>query len=262
MKVQSIRITACALTAATLLGAAPASAAKTYFVDQVVDYTSACPANDLFDDTTSLVSRMDADSWTGIKYIDGSAWATDFRESCSSTYGSSGHDDWNADSKAFSVFSGHGSTSTFHFGVKKDICSLDIDSQSRLGSMSGALGAVSMYISCDTLQLDSSGAPQSGGYQWLRQQLGFHEITGNQESRYGSFFDDTSSKANSQAWLERMSDQPASVVSYANGSGDCWNVSSGAKLKGGVYRTPRTSGPSCNGGQPLYTWCSQWVGTL
>jgi hypothetical protein len=239
-----------------------ANAAATYFIDQVVDYTAPCGSTDLFDDTSGLKTRLDAASWTGAKFVDADAWATDFRESCSNTYGANGQDNLYADSKALTVFSGHGSTSTLGFGVAQNTCTLNIDSQARLGSMGGAGAAVAMYISANTLQLNSSGAPVSGGNQWLRQQLGFHNLMSDLGSRYGAFFDDTSVKGNAQAWLDRLADQPASAVSYANGaSGDCWNVASSAKLKAGVFRSPRTSGPSCGGGQPLYTWCSQWVGT-
>lgn len=43
-----------------LLISPSANAAKTYFIDQVMNHTAPCTQNNLFDDTTSLKSRMDA----------------------------------------------------------------------------------------------------------------------------------------------------------------------------------------------------------
>ena len=121
--------------------ASTAFANTTYYIDQLINYTGSCTQPTLFDDTTALKSRMDAASWTGSKYSDASAWAKDFREQCSSTYGASGLDSTYADNKSFAVFSGHGSASTLYFGTANDTCTLNIDNESRLGSMSGAQAA-------------------------------------------------------------------------------------------------------------------------
>lgn len=230
--------------------------AASYYVDQCVTYAgSACGGASLFDDTTAIVSRMNAASWAGSKYIDNQAYARDWRESCSSTYGFSGTDNVYTDAVNFSIFSGHGSTSTLYFTANVDVCGFNIDNQSRLGAMGGSSAGVAMYISCDTLDLNGSGQPLAGGLNWLRQQLGFHGLTGNQTSAYGSFFDDTSTKSNAQAWMDRLPTQPAVAISYETGSGNCWTVDAGAKLKAKNYVSARANGPACNGGQPAYTYC-------
>jgi hypothetical protein len=237
----------------------PALAAS-YYIDQLVNYPSPCTAPTLFDDTTALKSRMDAASWSGSKFTDSSAWAQDFREGCSSTYGAGGLDGSYTDTHSFSVFSGHGSRATIYFGTQHDACSLNIDNEERLGQMNGSSAAQALYISCDTLDIDSGGAPLEGGMEWLRQQFGFHNLTGDQTAAYGSWFDDTSTKSNAQAWLDRLSNQPAVVFSYSNGWGsNCWDVDSSAKFKANVYNSPRTGGATCGNGPPAYQWCSRWV---
>src|SRR5262245_10691445 len=99
----------------TVLASSAAFATKTYFIDQVINYPAPCTQPKLFDDTTALKSRMDAAKWTGAKFTDDAVWATDFREACSSNYGAGGQDNLYADSKAVSVFSGHGSPATLFF---------------------------------------------------------------------------------------------------------------------------------------------------
>jgi hypothetical protein len=249
--------------AALAFGSSKVFANSSYFIDQVVNYPSPCTQPTLFDDTASLKSHMDSAGWSGTKFTDGDAWVRDFREACLfngvSYYGGDGLDSTWADNKSFTVFSGHGSLNTLYFGSNQNACNININNQSRLGSMSGAQAAVAMYIACDVLDLDGSHNPLGGGNEWVNQHLGFHGTTGNQGTRYGSFFDDTSSKSNAQAWLDRMYDQPAVVISYANGTGNCWTVDSNAKLKAQSYTTQRGSGPACTGGQPLYQYCTRWV---
>ena len=239
--------------------ASSAHGARTYFIDQVVNYPAPCTQPTLFDDTWFMKLRMDAASWNGSKYTDGGAWERDFVESCSSQYGANGLDNVYGDASSFTVFSGHGSPAKLYFGTTQNTCLINIDTQSRLGAMNGSTAAVAMYLSCSTLSKTSAGVPTHGGLEWVRQQLGFHGVTGDQTAAYGSFFDDTQNKNNSQAWLDRLWDQPAIAISYANGNGNCWNISNNARLKMNNYTSPRSGGPSCGGGQPLYTWCSMWV---
>src|SRR6185436_13428079 len=85
----------------------------------------------------------------------------------------------------------------------------------------------------------SSGTPLHGGWEWLRQQLGFHGTTGDQTGAYGSFFDDTQYKGNSQAWLDRLWDQPAIAISYATGNNSCWDIANNARLKTNHFTSPR-----------------------
>lgn len=147
--------------------ASPSFATKSYYIDQLVNYPSPCTQATLFDDTSAIKSRMDTESWSGLKFTDSAAWAKDFREHCSSTYGSEGLDSLYADAQAVSIFSGHGSPGALYFGTQRDTCTLNIDNEARLGSMSGATSAVAMYISCQTLSKDASGAPTNGGSEWL-----------------------------------------------------------------------------------------------
>lgn len=241
------------LLSATMGLATNALGERTYFIDQLVHYPAPCNYGDLFDDTYSMKSRMDAAGWNGVKWVDEDAWVRDWREHCSSVYGSNGVDNSNADNRSLAVFSGHGGDyGMLYFGTQNDTCSIDIDNQARLGSMDGAVAAVAMYISCETLH--------EGGYnEWVHQQLGFYEPTGNNTSAYASFFDDTSWKSNSQAWLDRLPGKSVLILSYTNGwDSNCWTVSDGAKLKANTYTSPRGSGPTCGAGQPPFMWCARW----
>jgi hypothetical protein len=228
--------------------ATSALAAQTYYIDQLVNYPAPCTQATLWDDTTALKSRMDAASWTGVKYTDGAAWVKDFREGCSSVYGSNGLDGTYGDNKSFTIFSGHGSSGTLYFGTQNDTCSININNQVRLGSMNGAQAAVAMYISCTTLH-------DAGYNEWVQQQLGFFNTVGNNTAAYGSFFDDTWTKSNARAWLDRLSGQPAIVISYSNGTNSCWPISNGAMLKANAYTSPRGGGPTCGAGQPQHQEC-------
>jgi hypothetical protein len=234
-------------------------ATKTFYIDQVINYPSPCTQATLWDDSYAIKSRMEAASWTGQKWTDSDAWVKDFRESCSSTYGSGGMDNSYADAAAVSIFSGHGSTGTLYFGSNNDACSINIDNQSRLGSMSGAGGAIAMYFTCDTLMINAGGTPLNGQNEWLQQQLGFHGTIGDLTTQYASFFDDTSTKNNAQAWLDRFSGQASDVITYSNGSGNCWDVAASAKMKADIFNSPRGSGPSCGAAQPNSTWCTRWA---
>ena len=212
-----------------LLMSTEASAAKTYVIEQNVWYRPPCGSSDLsddlWDDTTALKSRMDAAGWSGRKWANLYAWERDFRESCSTMYGVGGSD--YADTWSLAVFSGHGGPGMLYFGFQENTCNINIDNSVRLGQMGGGQAAIAMYISCSTLAIRPSGVPH-GDYEWLHQLLGFHDVVHDKTSALGSFFDDTASKSNAQAWLDRMK-APAMVISYTNGwNTDCWSVSNGA----------------------------------
>ena len=234
-----------------------AVSAANYFVDQVVHYGS-CPGKDLWDDTYKLVSKMKAHNWTGSKLIDADAWPHDFREHCSSTYGSSGVDAHYADKVDFAIFSGHGDGGRAFFGYPQlGVCTHDLGSNGRLGSMDGAEASVAMWISCSTM--DVSYLASDVNKQWLHQQLGFHDPVGNNTSRYASFFQDTcGAKPTSEAWLDRLEDEPAIVVSYGEDASDCWFVHdlNYLCLRAGLY--PRHGGPSCGQGQPHFHYCGDY----
>jgi len=227
-----------------------ARADQSYFIDEVVHFPAPCTQPTLWDDTYQLKSHMDAAGWSGPKWVDASAYCTDWREGCSPIYGSYGQDGFNADHHAFAIYSGHGNPATLYFGTQADSCAININDQARLGAMDGisSVAAVAMYNSCSTLH--------NGGYnEWLWQQLGFYDVVGANTAQFATFFDDTATKSNSQAWLDRVSG-PKIVISYSNGAGtDCWAVSNGAKLKANTYTYPRGSGPACGQPQPPHTEC-------
>jgi hypothetical protein len=253
------RLAPFALIAACCLLAEPALAAKTYYIDQIVDYTTACPYGDLYDDTHVLDDKLQLRGWSGWKYVDADAWALDFREQCSTVYGNGGNDITYADAKNLAVFSGHGGPGVLFFGTASDVCAFNIQTDMRLGVMAGNSAGHAIYMSCDTLDKDSTGKPLYGGREWLRQQYGFHGITGDNSDAYGSFFDDTSTKTNGDAWLDRLSNQHAIVIAYENGTGDCWAIDASAKLRANVLNSSRSGGPACGAAQSQYQWCSRWA---
>ncbi len=239
----------------TIVAAASnATAQKRYFVDEVTDFTDNGCQNltDQNDVTSSLKTAMDTDSWTGIRFANSGAFPQDFFESCSPNYGAVGLDSSCADNKTLAVYAGHGSPWGFHFGFPHSgVCDVDFNSNMRLGSMNGSKAA---YL----MMLTSNGASDVGmlGGQWARQVFGFVLSPFISSNRPRDFFNATSTTVNSVAWLNTMAGLTPKVFSFSASSTGCWNVHGAAKLKGNIFVSPRTGGPSCNQGQPLYFWCS------
>jgi len=229
---------------------------KSYYIDQVINYSgSDCGGNDLFDDTHDLKTALDANGWGGDLWFDNDAWAFDFRENCSTSYGSYGSDYKFADNKFLDVFSGHGSTNIIHFAANSDTCNFNLESDSRLGEMAGKKAGIAMWLSCYTLTGPSPGTVPN---MWLWQQFGFSGNTGDNTAAYSNMYLDTNTKTNSAAWMDRLWDQPATAVSYASGTTSCWTTTDyNAKMRAGTYLSPRTGGPAC-GANPVQKRCARW----
>jgi hypothetical protein len=234
--------------------------AKTYFIDESTDYTgNGCENTDLNTITQSLKTALDSSSWTGARWVNGSAWPSDFIESCSATYGVGG-DGAQADTKSLAVFAGHGSTGLLSFGHKKNnVCNVDFSANMRLGSMAGATAAVGMWLGCDALKITSLGT--EAHHQWMRQQLGWNNTIAIGDNEPRDFFNATDVKTNARAWLDQMDGSGREPVVYTQGttSDGCWSVHNSASLKNNVYTSARGGGPSCGGPMPASWYCWEWI---
>ena len=242
-----------------------AHAANTYYIDQCMNYqTGGCWGwISTPEETASLQATLQLWGWTGSRYPDASAWAQDFVEQCSSTYGSGGLDGAYADSKGLVVFSGHGSQGELYFAYPHSgDCQFGFDANGRLGSMSGAQAAIGMWLTCRAHE-------NFAGFQnqWLRQSLAFMGDIWLGANDAMNAVVDTKTVGSSPglptaiAWLQVMDSgtrHPIAVTMSNSSMADCWIVAGSAKMGDNVLNTPRGGGPSCNQGQPIYYWCAEY----
>jgi hypothetical protein len=101
------------------------------------------------------------------------------------------------------------------------------------------------------------------GWQWVHQQLGFHDSPGMGNNSLTRWWDNLRYRNNAAAWLEKMqySDfgyRVWSPVAMSFGPTEhwCWAVFNNANLKNGTYRYPRGEGPACGATeQPPFWYC-------
>jgi hypothetical protein len=246
---------------------APRAAAWDYFVEESVDYTgNGCASTDLNWVTPYLVELIEDDGAVGDYFSEVSAFPQDWWESCSSTYETPGStmeglDDYYADNRGLAVFAGHGFKGNLHFGRKKhNMCLVDLGTNARLGSMGGNDAAVAMYISSCTLHTSSLVA--DANFQWLRQQLGYHNSPQVASGDPGLFYVYTGAPyfySNSYAWNLVMEEDISGddenspiVVSYGTTLSDAESVRDTAKVRSSVYMTSRSGAPACEAGQPSF----------
>jgi hypothetical protein len=128
--------------------------------------------------------------------------------------------------------------------------------------MDGALAGYAIWASSCTMHMSDSNIVTLG-WQWLQQQLGFHDSPGMGKNSLRRWRDDLKYRNNAAAWLEKMqySDQGYRVwspVAMSFGPPDnwCWAVFDNANLKNGTYRYPQGGGPECGATeQPFFWYC-------
>lgn len=248
---------AAGLLAATATLARPAHATKTYYIDEGTDFTgNGCDIADVNEITASLQTALNGDSWSGSRFVNGSAWPQDFWEACSSVYGSGGLDSYYGDTGILSVYAGHGSPHTVYFGyAHNSACYTDFSANSRLGEMSGGGAAFGMWLACEVIQSSELG---SNMYQRLRQQASWQNSIGIGDDEPRDFYNATNTKTNADAWLDQMSSggRDAIISTFSSWSvDDCWAVHDSAQLRNDVYNSTMGGGPSCEGGQTYYYYC-------
>ena len=215
--------------------------------------------------TASLHGELIASSWTGSRYTNTSAVATDFVESCSSSYGYAGFakDHLYGDNASLTVFAGHAEPHGLYFPEWNHGCSASFPANMRLGQAAGSQAAIGMWLGCEELvDFDT----QSGD-QWLRQQMGFSNIIaiGNNEPR--TVFVMTAPQtigsltipafSNADAWLATMGGggRKPIVVTYATSVSACWPYHDGAQLKSNIHTQRRALPPTCgNSKESFYCW--------
>jgi hypothetical protein len=247
----------------------PAFAQATYYIDESTDFTgNGCPNKDLNDVTSSLRSSLNG--WTGSRFVNSAAWPQDFIESCSSSFGTGGLDQFFADSATLSVYAGHGNRGLLQFGFRRNnTCFVDFSANMRLGSMAGAHSVFAMWVTSCTLNTDSLVA--EANFQWERQQFGYHNSPSVKDDQPRSFYNRTLASNNKNAWLNEMEDKPGwftgdnspIVVTYGSTQPECasfHNNSLGlrALIRTGQINDPgirRGGGPTCQQGQPFFWFC-------
>lgn len=245
----------------------PAAASMTYYIDEGTSYSSPvspCVSNkDLNTVTQTLESAMKADpygAFTGHRYINGAAWSTDFMESCSSSFGTSGQDYLYADSQSVAVFAGHGAAGFFQFpSPQAGSCSLDFKNNARLGAMNGGQAVVGIWLACDTL--DISTLPNEANWEWLQQQFGFNNTIYINDNEPRDFFNATLSSSNANAWINEFNNngrKPA-AISYGNTGTRCWDVNDHADMGLGGYLGAGGGWSTCGGGEPAFSYCGHYI---
>jgi len=208
---------------------------------------------------------LNAAGWTGTFFGNNAAYPQDFMEACQVA----GGDDHNwADANRLAVYAGHGYTlgGSLVFGYpNQGICSVDLGAHARLGSMSGSQAAIGIWITSCTLTGNSLVG--KANFQWLWQQLGFHDSPSVGSDSPRAFFQGTQSSSNRSSWFANMEDRPGwftgdnspMVVSYGSTAFQADDVRVNAKLKGLVYAFQRPGPPACGSGQPLFYWNYEFI---
>ena len=234
-----------------------------YYIDETTDYTNnGCPnITDVNTITSTLATAIIADGKTGSRYVNASALAADFFESCMNLYG---QDSIYADNASLTVFAGHGGPGVLAFSYPSSPnswCNVDFTNNMRLGAMNGAQSGFAMYLGCDALQVPNG--LNAANMQWLKQQFGWTNAIsiGNNEPR--DFYNMTyfSGTINATAWLDQMDGggRHPMVLTQDNNSANCWASHATFKLRGsvGMSPAPRGGGPACFSGPPSFWFCTE-----
>ena len=246
---------------------------KTYLIEQNLDYpsTGSCSmlaVGNVNDDTSSLVSAMGADGWTGYRFTEPSAWPQDFYEHCGMTHAGTitgGLDSTYADAKTLAYFSGHGGQNWMIWSrIHNGECTMNLTYHTALGMADGAKAAIGIFDSCSSLASVYQGLWDDVSWNAMRQELGFsaEAVVGNDAPR--DFYNATASKTNVDAWLDEFastSNKPTVLSMSTVSWGDCYYTHNNNKLKANIGNTPLLSGTvACGGAQrPLY-YCASWRG--
>jgi hypothetical protein len=206
---------------------AHASANKTYYIDEWVDFPGSgqsCSQADLNTVTASLRNAMSADGWSGVRYVDNSAWPQDFWDQ---NRASGGLDHVYGDTKTVTIYAGHGSPGTIYFGPHNSACTASTTSNMRLGAVPGSGGAktaLAVWLACQVPNVDLLGGETS--INNVRQQLGWLNNIGIGDDEPRDVYNKTKSQLNKDAWLWTMNGwgrQPIVVSQTTLSTADaCW----------------------------------------
>ena len=182
-----------------------ALASKTYYIDEWVDFPApgmSCWQNDLNTVTSSLQSAMAADLWSGLRYVDASAWPQDFWEQ---NRRAGGLDHLYGDTKSVTVYAGHGSPGTIYFGPHAGACTASTWSDMRLGAgpgSTGALTALAVWLACEIPNVNLLGGETA--LNNVRQQLGWLNIIPIGDNEPRDVYNKTKTQLNKDAWIWTM----------------------------------------------------------
>lgn len=227
-------------------------ATRTYWIDETLDFTgNGCGNNaDLNNVTSQLQTRLNNNSWSGIRWADANAWPQDFQDS---SVASGGLESSAADSQLLSIHAGHGNVGLLGWGFPHNgVCTTSTAPQTRLGTLTGNQSSYAMYLDSCVMRLDqlSQVFPNQ-----VTQQFGYNNSPSIGDDQPANFFDDTATVKNDQAWVERMDDRPGIfagfnspvALTFATSSTQCAAFQANAKLKGGVLLTTAP--------EPWSFWC-------
>ncbi len=235
----------CAVMAvALILIALPLAAQKTYYLDESTDFSgNGCENADLNTVTASLRDALNANGWSGSRFTNASAWPQDYYESTFA--GLSGVDSSFGDNATFTVYAGHGNRALLQFGfMRLNRCTVNLQSQARLGLLGGNKAIYAMYVTSCTLHLAELG--QNFNHE-IRQQFGYHNSPAVKDDQPRDFFNATNDKTNARAWIDEMEDRAGwftgdnSPLALTHGldSSHCAWVRDTAKLRAGsLLSTP------------------------
>lgn len=219
--------TRAALAACLALPLAAAAAPFTFYMDEVTSYSDlgVCNNHDLNTVTESLANTMRADTWTGSRFVNASAWPQDYRDR---SLDSTGLDDSYGDAKSLTVFAGHGNTGLIAFRPRNGVCTANAGTNMALGyGSTGGQAVIGMWLSCDmfaTGLLDESWSMYRR--MNLRQSLGWLNTIGIGDNEPRDFYNKSKSMANKDAWLQQMrgnSRQPIVLTATtATDAATCW----------------------------------------
>jgi hypothetical protein len=263
MRTPTRLLLATALAVAISLVSKHAPAQETYWIGEHTDYTgNGCPNNfDLNDVTSSLKAYMDADGWTGNRYVNASSWPRDYWEASTVP---NGIDNIAADARGVAVFAGHGSGSgnSISFGTPNlGACFTTLSSQTWLGTQSGDTAYAMMYLTSCTLNITAN---PTANFTFTfnnetRQEFGYHNSPTIQDGSAGQFFGCTGVNSNVQCWLTYMEPQfefwfgwnSPVVVSHGFDYANCDWTRTNCKLQGGVCTSSTW--------EPWNTWCLSYI---
>jgi hypothetical protein len=260
---------AAASTVVVVIAVAPdASAIKRYYIEEVTDFTgNGCVGTDVNTVTAVLHQALINLGWAGQRWTEGDAWPQDWREACSSSFGAGGLDSTWADTKLLAIYAGHGRVGggNLNFGFAHDgECDNWLGNNSRLGAMSGAGAAYAAYLTSCTLK--TTTLVSHANFQWVHQNLGFHNSPSIHGSAATAWFQCTSTNSNTDCWLSAMEpdqngddDNSPIVVSYGVNADEAAEKRDYARLKGqypSSWMVPRGGGPACGAAPPVfwYNW--------
>lgn len=213
--------------ATTTIAGMASGAPLNYYMDEITQYSdvSMCTNIDLNTVSSSMAAAMNADGWSGSRYVNASAWPQDFRDKA---FDAGGLDDSYGDARSVTLFAGHGGAGLLTFRPRNGTCTAQSAANMWLGwGSTGGQGTVGIWLSCEMM---SSGLLDESWSAYrdmnLRQSLGWINsiAIGDDEAR--DFYNSSKSLANKDAWLRQMQGngrQPlALTATTATDASTCW----------------------------------------